>query len=575
MSNLFHKSIADKFNKKKTISNDLSRISNIHKKTNTFIPLLKNSPIRNNPFKLTNNSIFNFDNIQMSTSVGLNILRENNNDKLPKIMFDNVIIPDNSNAELLEINKILKNNFYSNIEMQCSEIKNNNINQYLHQTQLNNIDNNIQNNIDNNKLDDITTTKINENNKINTKKNLSNQLFEINYKNIRKYIPMKMHNEKLDYFADYLHEDTANNLFNNDFFSKIISTKISDSMNMDINELTKININDSYIYDNYETLDNNEIIRNNDEHINNIKLNIKKIYHVYQEIYNNNIKPTGFGDFIRSCFFIIQFCLKNGFEYEILINHPISLFLKNYSSTYKNNCKNTIFLQNNANYFIHSNWITTNFYNFHKRTYNEQFVLSDKIYNDYIHHLTTLPSINKSIFSYNILFPITNITLYEINIVKNIFEPTLEMTSYINKTLQYLNFTNNQFIVIQIRSGDKYLKGDNNSIFKSQYFNKIVCLINNLVSSDCEILLIADNNEIKYLLQKLFPYFKMSFKNITHIGEGVFLEEDQLKNTLLDFYLMSKSSYIYSITSYPHGSGFSYWCSKLYNIPYNCFYIEN
>lgn len=561
MSNNFHKSLADKFNRKKTSNNDLLRISNIHKKTNTFIPLLKNLSIQNNQSELSNVSVFNFDKIQTSTTLDLNILRENDNDKLPKITFDEVIIPDNSNAELLEINKILKNNFYSNIEMRCSEIKNNDINEYLYK-------------ISQNKTNKMVATKFNENNKTDAKKNLSSQLFEINYKNVRKCIPMDMHNENLENSKEYLHEDATNNSFDNDFLSNIISKKISDSVNMDINELTKININNVYALDNNEILDENKLLQTN-EYMNNIKQNVKKIYHVYQQNYINNIKPTGFGDFIRSCFFIIQFCLKNGFEYEILINHPISLFLNNYSSTYKNNNTNTIFLQNNTNYFIHSNWLTTNFDNFHKRTYNEKFILSDKIYNDYIQHLASLSVINKSLFSYNILFPITDISLHEINIVKNIFEPTLEMSSYINETLQYFNFTNKKFIVIQIRSGDTYLKGDNNSIFKSQYFSKIVSLINNLHTSNHEVLLIADNNEIKYLLRNIFPYFKMSFKNITHIGECIKLEDDKLKNTLLDFYLMSKASYIYSITSYPHGSGFSYWCSKIYNIPYNCFYIEN
>jgi hypothetical protein len=50
--------------------------------------------------------------------------------------------------------------------------------------------------------------------------------------------------------------------------------------------------------------------------------------------------------------------------------------------------------------------------------------------------------------------------------------------------------------------------------------------------------------------------------NITHIGEGIKLENEKIRNTMLDFYLMSKSSAIYSLTSYPHGSGFSYWCAK-------------
>lgn len=36
---------------------------------------------------------------------------------------------------------------------------------------------------------------------------------------------------------------------------------------------------------------------------------------------------------------------------------------------------------------------------------------------------------------------------------------------------------------------------------------------------------------------------------------------------------MSNSCAIYSLTTYTHGSGFSYWCSKMYGIPYKCKYI--
>jgi hypothetical protein len=99
-------------------------------------------------------------------------------------------------------------------------------------------------------------------------------------------------------------------------------------------------------------------------------------------------------------------------------------------------------------------------------------------------------------------------------------------------------------------------------------------MFNKTKDGDSKFLLIADNNEIKYLLRDEFPDFKLYFKDITHLGEGVELEREKVKNTLLDFYLMSYATNIYSFTSYPHGSGFSYWCSKLYNIPYNCKYIH-
>ena len=61
---------------------------------------------------------------------------------------------------------------------------------------------------------------------------------------------------------------------------------------------------------------------------------------------------------------------------------------------------------------------------------------------------------------------------------------------------------------------------------------------------------------------------------ITHFGEGVILEEEKVKNTLIDFYLLSQSKSIFSYSAYQHGSGFSYWCAKTFNIPYVCKYVQ-
>jgi hypothetical protein len=72
------------------------------------------------------------------------------------------------------------------------------------------------------------------------------------------------------------------------------------------------------------------------------------------------------------------------------------------------------------------------------------------------------------------------------------------------------------------------------------------------------------------LLNNIFPNIKFLIHDITHIGEGTRLQENKVKNTMIDFFLMANSSSIFSLTSYTHGTGFSYWCSKIFNIPYEC-----
>ena len=299
------------------------------------------------------------------------------------------------------------------------------------------------------------------------------------------------------------------------------------------------------------------------------KKNIHKIIHVYQEKYAFNTYPTGFGDFIRSCFFIIQFCTKYGFQYEIIINHPISQFLNNFSMP---NPISSSTLNNKVLMFSETNWAESVFDN---QNYIENFLLVKQKFNAFIDYLCSLPVINGSVFSYNILFPYDDISLEECNKIRSLFEPSREIIEKVDEHLSNLGLVKNQFITLHIRSGDSYLKNEN-KVFDSLYFeiikNEIIEII--FKNKDVDILLIADNNEIKLLLHDMFPSIKYLINDITHIGEGVELETEKVKNTMLDFYLMSNSSSIFSFTSYPHGSGFSYWCAKMYNLPYKCKYIN-
>jgi hypothetical protein len=431
MSNHFHQSLANKFNRKKTINNDISRISCIHKKPNSVIPVLKHNNIPVDiiePVKPAE-TLYQFNKVTTSTTLNIDVSREKEHKNIPKITFKEVPIP-----------------YYS-----------------------------------------------------------SNDKFDLNNINQNISIPIQM-----DMFASDVINDIG------------------------IHRLKK--------------------------------RRVAKIYHIYQEKYADGNNATGFGDFIRSCFFIVQFGLKYGFTIEILINHPIAEFLHNHQH---NKVLNKLF--NNVSMFDSTNWNKSIFDNKNNIT---QFILSQEKYNLFINHLSLLPVVNNTILSYNILFPLDAISPKEISKIKSIFEPTREMVDYTDETLTLLNLAKNNYIVLHIRSGDTYLKGENKS-FHPLYLEIIkteICEI--IFTARNPILLIADNNEIKYLLRDAFPDCKLYFKNITHMGEGVELERVKVKNTLLDFYLMSYATQIYSFTAYPHGSGFSYWCSKIYEIPYNCKYIN-
>ena len=309
----------------------------------------------------------------------------------------------------------------------------------------------------------------------------------------------------------------------------------------------------------------------NDGDVNRIKKkHIYKIIHVYQTKYAYNLHPTGLGDFIRSCFFIIQFCTKYNFQYEIVINHPIAQFFKRFS-LYDPISSTT--LNNKVILFSDCNWSKSIFDN---NNYIQQFLLIEQKFNLFIDYLCSLPVINGHVFSYNILYPYDEISIDECEKIRYLFEPSREISENVDERLSSIGFIKKQYIVLHIRSGDSYLKNEN-KIFGSLYFeiikNEIIQIMFN-ENKNINILLIADNNEIKLLLNDEFPSIKFLVYNITHIGEGVELETEKVRNTMTDFFLMSNSSSIYSLTSYPHGSGFSYWCAKMYEIPYKCKFIK-
>ena len=303
------------------------------------------------------------------------------------------------------------------------------------------------------------------------------------------------------------------------------------------------------------------------------------ITNVYQETYKNNTKATGFGDFLRGCYYLLYFCNKYHFTPNVIINHPLSIYLKHnlfYNPEHNNNNNNN----NNNN-------ILNNIYLFNKNNINEikydnnntltKYKTDHYIDSNFISYLNSNNIYNNTIFVYIILFTDTNIKTEHKTLMRKLLEPNLIMKELLSKTMLQLNITPKNYYVIHIRSGDKFLTGLEHRftlLYCNQLETEINLILSNLVDVK-DILIICDNNTIKYFLKEKFPDFKYLFNEITHFGENTKLNNELVKNTMLDFYLLSKSMFIYSLSSYEHGSGFSLWCSITYDIPYKCKFIQN
>ena len=319
-----------------------------------------------------------------------------------------------------------------------------------------------------------------------------------------------------------------------------------------------------------ENPNNEEIIPYNVEKIR--KKGVKVIYNVYQSKYSNGkVNGTGFGDFIRGSYFLLEFCEKYGFIPKIVFNNCISNFLQ----TKVNNIDKIQDVLANIEMF-HNN-------NFKEFNIKDNCILYPRldlvhIMADFVDYITKLYVYNGKAFIYCIPYPLNTISENSKAYMRMILEPTNEIKEDVNQNLKKYGLNYKEYSVFHIRSGDDYLKEENKK-FYIDYLNKLKVEIKYILrvnqTNQTKYLLIADNNEVKILLKKEFPEMKIILKEITHLGEGVMLEEEKVKHTLIDFYLLSFANNIISFSCNQHGSGFSYWCAVTFDIPYVSKYINS
>jgi hypothetical protein len=284
---------------------------------------------------------------------------------------------------------------------------------------------------------------------------------------------------------------------------------------------------------------------------------LKKIVNVYQLHYKNNKSSPGFGDFLRGCFSFMQLAklLKIDFDMD-MSNHPLSLYLEN------------------VNHNKHLNYNTIEFYEDMNKNKNGDVNYENIKYNinyDFLNKtISLLNSQNcNTYYFFSNAFPYFNYHNPEgINFVKNKLTPNKIMVDYIDESLINLNLKKKDYQVIHIRTGDNYLVEN-----KKIMIDNLVIVRESVIkyiSSNHNYLVISDNHIIKEYLTDI-PNVYFIRHRITHLGGEKKLSNkiylDEIKNTMLEFYLMSYSTKIISISVYGHISGFSKYCSVVYNIP--------
>lgn len=271
---------------------------------------------------------------------------------------------------------------------------------------------------------------------------------------------------------------------------------------------------------------------------------VNKIVNVYKQNYINNI-GMGIGDYIRGSFFLLQLCIEYNIEFDLdFSQHPISKFLINTQN-------------NNINIKDNDDVYDINYENI-------QYIFNHMIsINDFMNNFI----INKEeeiyyLFTNN--HPLNLITDNEKNIIKNKFIPNKELDNAIETTLYNLDLLKNEYIVIHIRVGDRYINTNNK--LDENTLNDIYTILENNITFNKEFLLLSDSNELKNILKNKYCNLKIQINEILHLAHDC-TNIESLKNTIIDFFLISYASSVISLSIYDHLTGFSEYCCIMNNIP--------
>lgn len=157
---------------------------------------------------------------------------------------------------------------------------------------------------------------------------------------------------------------------------------------------------------------------------------INRLVNVYQLKYKNDENVTGFGDFIRGSFYMMYVCEVCNLNYNIVINHPVSRFLKNNDGLIfpdqllssirrckKNNCEDP-----RPDKF--------------RRIQN---IFNEQINSDFVSYLCDdTQVVQNAAFIYNIIYPYHKISQEHKLIMQKTLLPTEEMESIVSENMLIL-----------------------------------------------------------------------------------------------------------------------------------------
>ena len=292
---------------------------------------------------------------------------------------------------------------------------------------------------------------------------------------------------------------------------------------------------------------------------------LTKVVNVYQTQFID-FKASGLGDYLRGCITMLQLLrtLKKhtgsdvAFEMDFR-NHPMSKFLT---------CDEA--LERPANYAALGNFHVDSL----MVNQDEEDIAYQHIVREVVRYFNKVQQ--PTFFAYcckeNIY---TEILDSEKALIRSRLQPSAGLETYIASCLTQLGVTG-AYSVLHVRLDDAicfpHAVASSQATLNEQLMTDLVASVRAKVDADKTYVLISNSQAVKDALTGANIHSLPTA--VCHIGQNQTPTDDQLRDTLLDFFLMSRASEIAGFSTYKR-TGFSLECATLYNVPYSFTWVED
>ena len=292
---------------------------------------------------------------------------------------------------------------------------------------------------------------------------------------------------------------------------------------------------------------------------------LTKVVNVYQTQFID-FKASGLGDYLRGCVTMLQLLrtLKkhtgNNVEFDMdLRNHPMSKFLVCDTSLERPTDYSVI-----GNFHVDSLMVNQ----------DEDDIAYQHIVREVVRYFNKKqqPTFFTHCCKENIY---TEILESEKALIRSKLQPSPELETYIAESLVRLGVTG-AYSVLHVRMDDAvcfpHAVGSSQATLNEQLITDLVATVRSKVDADKTYILISTNTVVKEALTG--GNIHSIPTAVCHIGQNQTPTDEELRDTMLDFFLMSRASDITGFSTYQR-TGFSLECSTVYNVPYSFTWIED